>query len=87
MVIWKEAIEANAKQLGAQPSLKTQEEEAKLDKKRPSDLDPAVRFGLPENKEADCAILKSYFNFEVPSVKIVLFADKQELDSSKGVFD
>ena len=87
MVIWKEAIEANAKQLSALTNLKTQEAEPKLDKKRQSDLDPAVRFGLSENKETDCAILKSCFNFEVPSVKIVLFADKQELDSSKGVFD
>jgi hypothetical protein len=35
----------------------------------------------------DCAILKSYFRFEAPNVKIIFTADIKELDSEKGVFD
>lgn len=98
MVAWKEAIEASAKQMNALSDFKKEireehKEESKEEHKtvdlgkHTSSQDPALRFGLSEQKEGDCAILKSYFNFGVPNVKIVLFADKQELDSSKGVFD
>ena len=54
-----------------------------------SNADPTLRFGLSEAlyKHTDAEILKSHFNFEIPNMKIILYADKQDLDSSKDVFD
>ena len=77
MIAWKEAIEGDAKRLNALTSLNKPDGKEKLPKRK-SEFDPTVRFGLPETaqKEPDCAILKSYFNFEAPNVKIILYADK-----------